>query len=130
MIFIIIVCRPVSQIEVSDGAATGVTFADGRQLRAKAVIVNADPFRLQQLVEPQHLPPELNAQLDSQKIDGSVLKVDLIQGGDLDLDVDVHFGLWQPSRFNVLASCLILRLAAIVGGLRCQTHPQQANAIR
>lgn len=67
--------RPVAQIDVADGAATGVTFADGRHLRAKAVVVNADPFRLQQLVGPQHLPAELDAQLDSQKIDGSVLKV-------------------------------------------------------
>ena len=66
--------RPVAQIDVVQGAVTGVTFADGRQMRAKAVMVNADPFRIQELVGAQHLPPELNARLDSQKIDGSVLK--------------------------------------------------------
>lgn len=73
--------RSVAQIDVADRAATGVTFADGRHLRAKAVVVNADPFRLQQLVGPQHLPAELNTQLDSQKIDGSVLKVNLALRG-------------------------------------------------
>jgi hypothetical protein len=57
--------------------AKGVTFTDGRRLQAKAVVVSADPFRLQQLLEPRDLPPQLNTQLDSQKIDGSVLKVRL-----------------------------------------------------
>lgn len=70
-------CRPVAHIEVADGTATGVTFTDGRRLQAKAVVVSADPFRLQQLLEPRDLPPQLNTQLDSQKIDGSVLKVRL-----------------------------------------------------
>ena len=70
-------CRPVAHIEVADGMAKGVTFTDGRRLQAKAVVVSADPFRLQQLLEPGDLPPQLNTQLDSQKIDGSVLKVRL-----------------------------------------------------
>lgn len=70
--------RPVAQIDVADGIATGVTFVDGRQLKAKAVLVNADPFRIQQLVGAQHLPPDLNSRLDAQKIDGSVLKASCV----------------------------------------------------
>ena len=39
--------KKVSSINVQGGVTTGVTLADGSQLHAKAVVVNADPFRLQ-----------------------------------------------------------------------------------
>lgn len=67
-------CRAAAQVDVTDGSATGVTFHDGRTLTAQAVVVNADAFKLQQLVGRQHLGP-LNAQLDASLIDGCVLKV-------------------------------------------------------
>ena len=67
--------RAVAQVDVTDGTATGVTFHDGRTLTAQAVVVNADAFKLQQLVGRQHLTGHLNAQLDASLIDGCVLKV-------------------------------------------------------
>ena len=39
--------RRVADVNVTDGIATGVTFVDGRQLNARATLVNADPFRMQ-----------------------------------------------------------------------------------
>ena len=41
----------------------------------QAVLVNADAFKLQQLVGRRHLPPALNRQLDESLVDGCVLKV-------------------------------------------------------
>lgn len=65
-------CRPVARVNMTDGAASGVTLEDGCTLPASAVVVNADPFRLQQLVGPPHLPPHVTAH---QAMDGCVLKV-------------------------------------------------------
>lgn len=49
--------------------------ASALQVRAKAVVVNADPFRLRDLVGPQHFGPALNSKLDGMKKDGTTLKV-------------------------------------------------------
>lgn len=45
------------------------------QVRAKAVVVNADPFRLRELVGAQHFGPQLNSRLDGMRKDGTTLKV-------------------------------------------------------
>eukprot|EP00208_Stichococcus_sp_RCC1054_P007012 CAMPEP_0206135706 /NCGR_PEP_ID=MMETSP1473-20131121/977_1 /ASSEMBLY_ACC=CAM_ASM_001109 /TAXON_ID=1461547 /ORGANISM="Stichococcus sp, Strain RCC1054" /LENGTH=534 /DNA_ID=CAMNT_0053527747 /DNA_START=267 /DNA_END=1871 /DNA_ORIENTATION=- len=70
--------RPVARVNMTDGAASGVTLEDGCTLPASAVVVNADPFRLQQLVGPPHLPPHVTAH---QAMDGCVLKVNLALDG-------------------------------------------------
>ncbi len=44
-------------------------------MRAKAVVVNADPFRLRELVGAQHFCPQLNSKLDGMRKDGTTLKV-------------------------------------------------------
>lgn len=60
---------------MEDGTACGVQAADGRELRAKAVMVNADPFRLRQLAGgPAVLPTDFNARLDSMRKDGTTMK--------------------------------------------------------
>jgi phytoene dehydrogenase-like protein len=67
----------VSEIVVEDGAATGVRLADGREIRARTVVVNADPFRMRSMVGAERLPLEYNARLDDYRRDGTTLKVNL-----------------------------------------------------
>lgn len=57
--------------------------SDGRELRARAVVVNADPFRLRQLVGADSFTPELNAKLDGMRKDGTTMKVGRGGGGGL-----------------------------------------------
>lgn len=61
-------------IIVEGGTARGVVTADGRELQAKAVVVNADPFRLRQLAGAANFTPELNAKLDGMRMDGTTMK--------------------------------------------------------
>lgn len=67
----------VASILLDGGVASGVVLHDGTELRAETVVCNADPFRMQQMVGRQHLPPEYNARLDSLKRDGTTFKVNL-----------------------------------------------------
>lgn len=55
--------------------ARGVVTAQGREHRAKVVLVNADPFRLQQLAGEAAFPPDFNSRLDSMRRDGTTMKV-------------------------------------------------------
>jgi phytoene dehydrogenase-like protein len=69
---------PVEKIEVDNasGAVVGVV-AKGELRRAKAVVVNADPYRLQQLVGADSLPNEVNSSLKAMKRPGMTMKVNL-----------------------------------------------------
>jgi phytoene dehydrogenase-like protein len=69
--------EPVESILIEAGVARGVRLADGRELRAKSVIVNADPFRLQAMVGSEHLPAEYNLRLARLARPGTTLKVNL-----------------------------------------------------
>jgi phytoene dehydrogenase-like protein len=77
----IITGKKVSSIDVQGSVATGVTLADGSQLQAKAVIVNADPFRLQALIGTDHLPASYNSRIENYKRPGSTFKVNLALKG-------------------------------------------------
>jgi len=56
---------PVKRILVENGAATGVKLRDGRIVRAKAVVSNADMRRtFLELVEPAHTPEEFRRTLE------------------------------------------------------------------
>lgn len=71
----------VTQIMTEGGAATGVRLADGREFRARTVVVGADPFRMQRLVGEEKLPPAYNARLSGYRRNGMTLKVNLALSG-------------------------------------------------
>ena len=73
----IAVAEPVKSILLEDGAAVGVVLEDGSEIHARAVLVNADPFRMQQLVGEHNLPPAYNARLAQLKRPGSTFKLNL-----------------------------------------------------
>jgi len=73
----IIVGEPVASVIVEGDAARGVVLEEGREIRARAVLVNADPFRMQALVGPDRLPAEYNARLATMKRPGSTFKLNL-----------------------------------------------------
>jgi phytoene dehydrogenase-like protein len=67
----------VGQVSVLDGRVTGVVLDDGDEIRAKAVVCNADPFRLRNLVGAGKFPASFNAKLDGFRRPGTTLKVNL-----------------------------------------------------
>lgn len=54
-----------------------VRLADGGEIAARAVIVNADPFRLRDLLGRETLPAAWNARVDGYRRDGTTFKVNL-----------------------------------------------------
>jgi phytoene dehydrogenase-like protein len=73
--------RRVERIAIAGGAARGVAFADGSELRAQAVVCNADPFRMRDLCGRSALPSPYNERIDSYARDGTTMKVNLALRG-------------------------------------------------
>jgi phytoene dehydrogenase-like protein len=73
--------RSVRQILLDQGVAKGVVFQDGTELRATTIVVNADPFRMRNLVGAANLPADYNARLDRYLKDGSSFKLNLCLQG-------------------------------------------------
>ena len=73
----IVVGQPVHSIALEGGTARGIFLEDGTELRARAVLVNADPFRMQQLIGEQNLPAPYNARLAEMRRPGSTFKLNL-----------------------------------------------------
>ncbi|KAL4420367.1 hypothetical protein ABPG77_002307 [Micractinium sp. CCAP 211/92] len=71
----------VESILVEGGTARGVVTAEGWELRARAVLVNADPFRLRELAGAANFTSELNEKLDGMRKDGTTMKVNLALSG-------------------------------------------------
>ena len=72
----------VIEIQVKNGAATGVLLSTGEEIHAKTVISNADPKRtLLKLTEPIHLSPDFVQKLQHYRGNGSVAKVNLALSG-------------------------------------------------
>jgi phytoene dehydrogenase-like protein len=72
----------VKEIIVKDGTALGVVLANGEEIRAKAVISNADPRRtLLKLVDPTHLAPDFVLKLQHYRMPGTVAKMNLALSG-------------------------------------------------
>ncbi len=67
--------------EGAGGTARGVLLANGEELRAKAVVVNADPFRMRALAGDGAFPADYNAHLDAMRKPGSTFKVNLALSG-------------------------------------------------
>jgi phytoene dehydrogenase-like protein len=67
----------VQHILTQGGQVSGVVLRDSREIVAKVVISNTDPFRLRALVGGKQFPPDFNARLDNFQRPGSTLKINL-----------------------------------------------------
>jgi len=67
----------VSSIVVENGAAKGVVLKDGTMHHATAVLCNADPFRMREMLGRDKLTAEYNERLDGYRRDSMAMKVDL-----------------------------------------------------
>lgn len=71
----------VQAIAQDHGVAAGVRLEDGTEVKAKTVVVNADPFRLRELIGRDRLPREYDARIEGYRRDGTTLKVNLALEG-------------------------------------------------
>jgi len=72
----------IGQVQVKDGAATGVILGSGEEIATKAVISNADPRRtLLKLVDPTHLTPDFVQKLKNYRMPGTVAKINFALSG-------------------------------------------------
>ncbi|MFB2880236.1 phytoene desaturase family protein [Floridanema aerugineum] len=69
--------KGVSQILVENNQVKGVVLTDGSEVSAKIIIVNADPFRMRELVGAEKLPNDYNQRLDSYRKNGTTFKVNI-----------------------------------------------------
>ncbi len=68
----------VEQIEIRGGRARGVTLRDGRVIRARVVVSNADPKRtFSGLVKRHELPEDFARQVETYRCSGSSFKINL-----------------------------------------------------
>ena len=68
----------IRRIDVRDGRATGLTFADGKQVSARAVVSNADLRRtFLELIDPKELPAGFRARMAETKSATSAFTVHL-----------------------------------------------------
>jgi len=73
--------RKVERILHTGNTTDGVLLEDGSEVRAKVVVVGADPFRMRDLIGRASLPEDYNRRLDGYRRDGSTLKVNLALRG-------------------------------------------------
>ncbi len=72
----------VEQILIKDGRAYGVVLKNGEELRAKVVVSNADPKRtFLNFVPAEHLPAEFRQSLQSFRVEGCSIKINLALDG-------------------------------------------------
>jgi len=71
----------VSRIVVEGGAAVGVVTSRGEEIRARTVLVNADPFRMRKLVGAEQFPADYNERLDAMQMDGTTFKLNMALRG-------------------------------------------------
>lgn len=69
--------RGVQAILTARGVAAGVRLQDGTEIKAETVVVNADPFRMRDLVGQSNFPAGYNHRLDGYRRDGTTFKVNL-----------------------------------------------------
>ena len=73
----IVTGHPVSAVDFSDDAASGVTLATGETIHAGTVVLATDPYRLRELVGVSRLSPSVNEKLDGWEHVGTTMKVNL-----------------------------------------------------
>ena len=71
----------VDHVVMDGDSLRGVATASGREIRARAVVCNADPFRMRELVGRSTLPDGYNRRLDGYLRDGTTMKVNLALSG-------------------------------------------------
>jgi len=71
----------VEEICVKSGETYGVTLANGQQLFADAVIVNADPFRMVSLLDAGEIPDDYKTRIEGYRRPGGTLKLNLCLSG-------------------------------------------------
>lgn len=70
---------PVAQIDVQQGKARGVVMEDGKEIRARVVLSNADPKRtFLKMIPSQELPEDFLHAVRGIKMDGPCAKVNLV----------------------------------------------------
>ncbi len=73
--------RRVAGVVLDGATVRGVTLDGGGEIRAKAVVCNADPFRMRDLVGRSTFPDAYNDRIDSYLRDGTTMKVNLALRG-------------------------------------------------
>jgi phytoene dehydrogenase-like protein len=73
--------RRVDHVLVEGGKVRGVVLDDGREVFARTVVCNADPFRMRELVGRSVFPAHYNQRLDAYRRDGTTMKVNLALRG-------------------------------------------------
>jgi phytoene dehydrogenase-like protein len=71
----------VAKILVERGVVRGVATDQGDEVRADTVVVNADPFRMRDLVGAEHFPEPYNDRIDGYRRPGSTFKLNLALRG-------------------------------------------------
>ncbi|WP_044251111.1 phytoene desaturase family protein [Chondromyces apiculatus] len=71
----------VQKILVEGGTAVGVVTDRGDEIRARVVMVNADPFRMRKLCGAESFPADYNQRLDAMETDGTTFKLNLALRG-------------------------------------------------
>lgn len=77
----ILTSKKVASIEIVSGICKGVVLEDGEKISATTVVVNADPFRMRNMIGKNHLPDDYNKRIDSYRKPGSTMKVNLALKG-------------------------------------------------
>ena len=67
----------VESITTDGGRATGVVLKNGIEIKARAVLCNADPYRMQKLVGKEKFPQTFNDKLEKMARKGTTMKVNL-----------------------------------------------------
>ena len=70
--------RGARKILTARGAVSGVLLQDGTEIRARVVVVNADPFRMREMAD---FPADYVKRIDSYRRDGTTFKVNLALKG-------------------------------------------------
>ncbi|MGH9430096.1 MAG: phytoene desaturase family protein [Terriglobia bacterium] len=75
----IMTSAPVARIEVRGGRARGVVLEDGREIRGRVILSNADPKRtFLAMVDPAELPAQFVKAVRGIKMEGPCAKVNLV----------------------------------------------------
>ena len=69
--------RRVADVEIREGVVRGVVLSDGESLSAKAVVFNADPFVMRDVVGRDKLPEAFVDRIDDYARDGSTFKLNM-----------------------------------------------------
>ncbi|HYB65438.1 MAG TPA: NAD(P)/FAD-dependent oxidoreductase [Steroidobacteraceae bacterium] len=83
----------VAEVRVVDGRVRGVATADGREFNSRLVVSNADARTLfRRLLRPEHLPPELLAEIDAFRTFSTAFKMNIAA------ENPPHYRAFDPQR--------------------------------